>query len=155
MSATTRPDYAAGQRWRCLGRHEQEQPLLLIHRVDTHPFGGEIFHVSLAGTRLHSPFLPSGVLTGLPHLRLSRAALDASVTELIQDAVPMPDLHDDAALQCAPDARQAVTFGMPIADILANLQRAWFSLGAEPVVESFSAPSLKALHPGTRWALRA
>ncbi|MCL7713485.1 hypothetical protein [Stenotrophomonas mori] len=61
------PAYAAGQRWHCEGRQPGERPTVLINRIDQHPLGGRIFHITLDGLQLRHRGLPGGVMTRLAH----------------------------------------------------------------------------------------
>lgn len=121
MSSTpTTLAYAVGQRWRCTGRRHDETPTLLINRVDPHPLGGEIFHVTLNGIAVRNPRLPTGVMTTMAHLPVTRQTLDLSIVELV-GANLSPDpayLPGYAEWKQAFDAGQAGSFGVSVAEVL-------------------------------------
>jgi hypothetical protein len=116
---STTPDFAAGQLWRCTGRTPAETPTLLINRVDQHPLGGEIFHITVRNVKIRHPGLPSGLLTELPHLPVTRATLDASVIGYDGEQPPYPAyLKGYAEWKQAFDAGKAGSFGVSLADVL-------------------------------------
>ncbi|HEY5851285.1 MAG TPA: hypothetical protein VIT62_11035 [Lysobacter sp.] len=116
---STTPDFAAGQRWRCSGRTAAETPTLLINRVDRHPLGGEIFHVTVRDVRIRHPGLPSGVLTELPHLPVTRPTLEASAIAFAGEQQADPAyLKGYGEWKQAFDAGKAGSFGVSLAEVL-------------------------------------
>ena len=76
--------YAVGQLWACQGRHDGEQPTLLINRIDQHPLGGgNIYHVTLDGLKIRNPRVPEGIMTQLAHAPVTDQTLQRSQLRLL------------------------------------------------------------------------
>jgi len=124
-SPSPSPDFAAGQLWRCAGRSADEAPLLLINRVDAHPLGGEIFHVSISGVRVKNPADPSGFTTRLPHVPVIRQTFERSKAEFLRNEVPDPAfLTGYAQWKREFDAGNAGSFGVSVAEVLDFIEQA-------------------------------
>jgi hypothetical protein len=121
---TNPPAFAAGQLWRCAGRNADETPLLLINRVDQHPRGGEIFHVSIAGVRLKNPADPSGITTTLPHVPVIRQTFERSQARFVRPQAPDPAyLAGHSQWKQEFDAGNAGSFGVSVAEVLEFVER--------------------------------
>lgn len=117
-------DLAAGQLWRCAGRGADETPLLLINRVDRHPKGGEIFHVSIANARLKNPAEATGITTALPHVPVIRQTFERSQAQFVRLQAPDPAyLAGHAQWQCEFEAGTAGSFGVSVAEVLDFVER--------------------------------
>lgn len=124
MMSTPHPDFSAGQFWRCAGRSSDETPLLLINRVDQHPRGGEIFHVSITGARLKNPAEASGFTTALPHVPVIRQTFERSRAEFVRLQDPDPAyLAGHAQWKREFDAGNAGSFGVSVAEVLDFVER--------------------------------
>lgn len=124
MSNPGPTDLAAGQLWRCAGRSADETPLLLINRVDLHPKGGEIFHVSIANVRLKNPAEASGVTTALPHVPVIRQTFERSQAQFVRLQAPDPAyLAGHAQWQREFEAGNAGSFGVSVAEVLDFVER--------------------------------
>lgn len=111
--------YAVGQRWRCLGRNASEAPVLTINRIDTHPLGGEILHVSVTNAQIRHPGLRDGFITTFAHLPIIGQVLDRSGAEPAGEGMPDPAYLDGYyQWKQAFDAGQAGSYGIPLAEIL-------------------------------------
>ncbi|KRA53293.1 hypothetical protein ASD77_00935 [Pseudoxanthomonas sp. Root65] len=111
--------YAIGQRWRCLGRHAAETPVLTINRIDQHPLGGEILHVSVTNAHIRHPGLRNGVITTFAHLPIIGQVLERSDAELVGQGMPDPAYLDGYhQWKQAFDAGHAGSYGIPLAEIL-------------------------------------
>jgi hypothetical protein len=116
--------YAVGQRWHCTGRDTGETPSLLINQIDSHPLGGEIFHITLYGVRIRNPALAGGLMTHFAHLPVTRHTLDVSVTGFEGAQAPDPAYREGyAQWKQAFDAHQAGAFGVSVAEILEIVER--------------------------------
>lgn len=119
-------DYAVGQHWRCCGRTAEEQPTLLINRIDNHPLGGRIFHVSLEGLQLRHPGLPGGRMTRLAHVPVIEQSFEHSDMRYLgmQEQAADADYHKgyDEWRQ-AFDAGRAGSFGVSVATLLEIVER--------------------------------
>lgn len=111
--------YAIGQRWRCLGRHAAETTVLTINRIDQHPLGGEILHVSVTNAHIRHPGLRNGVITTFAHLPIIGQVLERSDAELVGQGMPDPAYLDGYhQWKQAFDAGHAGSYGIPLAEIL-------------------------------------
>jgi len=111
--------YAVGQRWRCRGRGARETPVLTINRIDPHPLGGEILHVSVSEARIRHPGLRAGVITTFAHLPIIGQVLERSGAELVgQGAIDPAYLEGYDQWKQAFDAGQAGAYGISLAEIL-------------------------------------
>jgi len=111
--------YAIGQRWRCLGRHAAETPVLTINRIDQHPLGGEILHVSVTNAHIRHPGLRNGVITTFARLPIIGQVLERSDAELVGQGMPDPAYLDGYhQWKQAFDAGHAGSYGIPLAEIL-------------------------------------
>lgn len=116
-SPTTK--YEEGQVWRYNTREGEEDSRLYIARVDVVPSGDRIYHVFVDGVAIRHPLAEGGVETVLPHAAVGRETLDASVTELEQEGVAMPDISEGyAAWRKVFDAGKGIVYTVPVAEIL-------------------------------------
>lgn len=113
------PRYAVGQCWRCRGRSAAETPVLTINRIDPHPLGGEILHVSMAGARIRHPGLRDGFITTFAHLPIIAQVLERSGAEPAGHGIPDPS-HLDGYHEWkqAFDEGRAGSYGISLAEIL-------------------------------------
>ena len=120
--------YAVGQLWACQGRHDSEQPTLLINRIDQHPLaGGNIYHVTLDGLKIRNPRVPEGVMTQLAHAPVTDQTLQRSQLRLLgQQAVDPVYLQGYGQWREAFDAGNAGSFGVSVATILEIVERQLF-----------------------------
>lgn len=119
MSATSPSPYAVGQLWRCQGRSDGERPVLLINRIDQHPLGGEILHVSIREAQIRHPAMPGGVMTSMPHVPVIGQVFERSGAELIGQDTPDP-AYIEGYQQWKPafDGGHAGSYGIAVAEIL-------------------------------------
>ena len=112
--------YAVGQLWAGQGRHDGEQPTLLINRIDQHPLGGgNIYHVTLNGLKIRNPRVPEGVMTQLAHAPVTDQTLERSQLRLLgQQAADPVYLQGYGQWREAFDAGNAGSFGVSVATIL-------------------------------------
>ena len=85
MTSPTSSDtrYQVGQRWRCQGRSADEQPVLLINDISSHPRGGLIYHISLEGLKIRNPRTPGVLLERMAYLPVAVQTLDHSGMALL------------------------------------------------------------------------
>ena len=117
--------YAVGQLWAGQGRHDGEQPTLLINRIDQHPLGGgNIYHVTLNGLKIRNPRVPEGVMTQLAHAPVTDQTLERSQLRLLgQQAADPVYLQGYGQWREAFDAGNAGSFGVSVATILEIVER--------------------------------
>jgi len=125
MSQDPQNLYAVGQRWACQGRREDEQPTLLINRIDQHPLGGgNIYHVTLDALKIRNPRMPEGVMTQLAHAPVTDQTLQRSQLRLLGQEAPDPAyLQGHEQWREAFDAGNAGSFGVSVATILEIVER--------------------------------
>lgn len=123
--ATTPTQFAIGQLWACKGRHADEQPTLLINRIDTHPMGGgNIYHVTLDALKIRHPGLPGGYMTKLDHAPITDQTLQRSELRFIGQATPDPAYQKGyAQWRQAFDEGNAGSFGVSTPTILEIVER--------------------------------
>ena len=83
-----------GQEWRFEGRPSDADPRLVIVRLESDPRLGELAHISVRGVHTKNPHHGRGYVEEAPHMPFSRLAVEASVTELVSDSVPLPAYQD-------------------------------------------------------------
>lgn len=117
--------YAVGQLWACKGRHDDEQPTLLINRIDQHPLGGgNIYHVTFDGLKIRHPGLPGGYMTRLAHAPVTTQTLQRSQLRFVGERQPDPAyLQGYAQWREAFDAGQAGSFGVSTPTLLEIVER--------------------------------
>ena len=117
--------YAVGQLWACQGRHDGEQPTLLINRIDQHPLGGgNIYHVTLDGLKIRNPRVPEGIMTQLAHAPVTDQTLQRSQLRLLgQQSADPAYLQGYGQWREAFDAGNAGSFGVSVATILEIVER--------------------------------
>ena len=110
--------YQVGQRWRCQGRSADEQPLLLINEISTHPRGGLIYHISLQGLKIRNARTPGQLLTEMAYLPVAVQTLEHSGLVLL-DTQPLNPAYREGRQQwqAAFDAGNAAVYGNTIAAI--------------------------------------
>lgn len=121
---TTDQRYQAGQRWRCQGRHADEQPLLLINEISTHPRGGLIYHISLQGLKIRNARTPGQLLTEMAYLPVAVQTLDHSHMTLL-DTQPVNPAYREGRQQwqTAFDAGNAAVYGNTVAAIVQLIEK--------------------------------
>lgn len=119
------PELAVGQLWRCRGRNPAEVPLVLINRVDQHPLGGEIYHVSIAGALVRNPSAPGGFVTALPHIPVIRQTFERSEAEFVRLQAPdLAYLTGYTQWKREFDMGTGASFGVALAEVLDFVERA-------------------------------
>lgn len=87
-------DLRVGQEWRFRARAQDPDPRLVIAKLEKLPKAGNVVHVSIRGVRIRNPRAPSGYSETIAHMPFARAAVESSVTTLLQDSVALPDYED-------------------------------------------------------------
>ncbi|HBK47239.1 MAG TPA: hypothetical protein DDZ67_12565 [Xanthomonadaceae bacterium] len=125
MNSIPSSPYAVGQVWRCKGRTADENPSLLIDRIDAHPKGlGEILHITVRDIQIKHRGLPGGIMTSLPHVPVIAQTFELSDAELIGTEQPDPThIKGYAEWREAFDAGRAGSYGIKIASILDIVER--------------------------------
>jgi hypothetical protein len=83
-----------GQEWRFRARAQDPDPRLVIDRLETLPKVGDVVHVSIRGVRIRNPRAPGGYSDTIGHMPFSRAAVESSITTLLQESVALPDFEE-------------------------------------------------------------
>src|SRR3546814_18176590 len=115
-----------GQIWRYQTRPGEEDSRLFIARIDHGLSSQPIYHIYLDGLQLKNPLMAGGVQKNLPFAPVSREALEASVTELLQSDAAMPAISEGyAAWLRAFEERQAGVFTLPVNQIVQHIADAY------------------------------
>src|SRR5262245_21445327 len=118
-------DFSEGQVWAYKTRPGEEKSTLLINKVESHPKLGRIFHISVSGVRLKNARVPGGVTTELPHVPVSQATLEKSVTKLLRTSKPNPAyIEGYKEWKRAFDDGKAGIFTISVAEIVDSVQTA-------------------------------
>ena len=127
--------YQVGQRWRCQGRSADEQPLLLINEISTHPRGGLIYHISLQGLKIRNARTPGQLLTEMAYLPVAVQTLEHSGLVLL-DTQPLNPAYREGRQQwqAAFDTGNAAVYGNTIAAITHLIEK---QLNGIPVTERY------------------
>lgn len=124
MSANAPSPYAVGQLWRCEGRSADEVPTLLINRIETHPRGGEILHITVRDVQIRHPAAPGGVMTWMAHLPVIGQVFERSHAVLVGQDTPDPAyIEGYQQWKQAFDAGNAGSYGIAMSEILASIER--------------------------------
>jgi hypothetical protein len=123
--APTPTHFAIGQLWACLGRHADEQPTLLINRIDQHPLGGgNIYHVTLDALKIRHPGVPSGYMTKLAHAPVTDQTLERSQLRFLGQQLPDPAYEQGyGQWREAFDEGRAGSFGVSTPTLLEIVER--------------------------------
>ena len=109
--------YVTGQVWAYRTRSGEEGSLLKIQAIEYDAAairGGPIYHVSVIGVHFADP----QIAPILPHVPVSRATLDASVTRLVASATDFPDATEGIAEW---RRERGGVYTIPLADIIAAI----------------------------------
>ena len=91
---SVQPTYAEGQVWLYKARPQDAGSRLKIQRIEIKSDGSRVFHISVSGVH----FRANNIAPALPHLPVSEATLDASVTSLADDPASFPPLDFEAGV---------------------------------------------------------
>lgn len=103
--------YAAGQVWEYRHRPQDAGSLLKIHRIEEFGVAGLVYHIGIVGLS----WKVRGRTGQLPHVAVSRGALDGSITRLSEAQRNWPPFAADIAHWRANEAKM---FVVPVADIV-------------------------------------
>jgi len=118
--------FEEGQIWRYDTRPGEENSRLFIARIDRGLGGQTIYHIYLDGLKLKNRLYEGGVQDHLPHAPVTRQALEASVTELLQSDAAMPDISEGYAVWLlAFEKGQAGVFTRPVKEIVQYIEDAF------------------------------
>jgi hypothetical protein len=119
-------EFKPGQIWSYQTRAGEEASKLYIARIDRGLGSRALFHLYIDGLQLKNPKFPGGEQDHLVHLPISREALEASVTELLQSDAAMPDIslgYADWLLSF--EKGQAGVFTIPVAQAIQHIENAF------------------------------
>ncbi|WP_073268755.1 hypothetical protein [Phytopseudomonas punonensis] len=125
MSVSAAGNFQEGQVWNYQTRAGEESSRLYIVQIDPHEKLGPIYHIALDGLKLRNPHIEGGLQIDLPHLPISEAALQSSVTQLIDSGAPMPDISEGYGhWKAAFDADEGGIFTIPVAQAVEYIEKA-------------------------------
>ena len=130
LSLAAAPALAAsfeeGQIWRYQTRPGEEASRLFIVRIDRGLGAQTIYHIHLDGLKLKNRLYEGGVQDHVPHAAVSRQALEASVTELLESDAKMPDISEGyAEWLLAFEKGQTGVFNIPAKQIVQAFEDAF------------------------------
>jgi hypothetical protein len=119
-------EFKPGQIWAYQTRPGEEASKLYLARIDRGLGSRALFHLYIDGLQLKNPKFSGGVQDHLVHLPISREALEASVTELLQSDAVMPDISEGYALWLLSfEQGQAGVFTIPVAQAIQHIEGAF------------------------------
>jgi len=119
-------EFRPGQIWAYQTRPGEEASKLYLARIDRDLGSRALFHLYVDGLQLKNPKFPGGVQDHLVHIPVSREALEASVTELLQSDAAMPDISEGYALWLLSfEKGQAGVFTIPVAQAIQHIENAF------------------------------
>jgi hypothetical protein len=119
MSTANAENYTEGQVWSYKARPGEAGSTLLIDKIESDPKLGAIYHISVLGVSVKNPQVLSGVQHDLPHIPVSKQALDVSCIKLLGLSKPNPDyLEGYAQWRGTFDQGHAGVFTIPISEIV-------------------------------------
>jgi len=119
-------EFRPGQIWAYQTRPGEEASKLYLARIDRDLGSRALFHLYVDGLQLKNPKFPGGVQDHLVHVPISREALEASVTELLQSDAAMPDISEGYALWLLSfEKGQAGVFTIPVAQAIQYIENAF------------------------------
>jgi hypothetical protein len=122
--------YSEGQVWSYRTRPGEEGSTVVIHRIESYPEEGDVFHIAIEEVRLRNHRVDGGLQTAMRHVPVSRATLDASVLDLLRIAAPEEGWREGYEVwQQAFANGDAGVFDIPVADILGYIETVVASAG--------------------------
>lgn len=119
-------EFREGQIWRYDTRPGEENSRLFIARIDRGLGGQTIYHIYLDGLALKNRLYEGGVQDHLPHAAVTRQALGASVTDLLESNAKMPDISEGyAEWLLAFEKGQTGVFTIPAKEIVQAFEDAF------------------------------
>ena len=117
------PPFKPGQRWTYRTRPGEETSTLLVLGRDQSAAGEVAVSIRIEDITLRPPI--GGTVTELLHAPIEETALQESVTELLQEGLPLPaDLGSYEEWRLAFEKGDAGAFDLPLADTLDLIDRA-------------------------------
>ncbi len=115
----TAAEYKSGQVWKYKTRPGEEISLVYIVKVDSEKGYGNIYHIYVDGLRIRNSKIKGGVQSQLPHAPVDEKTLNDSVTTLLRESGPMPDISEGYRAWREPfEAGTAGVFNIPVARIV-------------------------------------
>lgn len=119
-------EFKPGQIWAYQTRPGEEGSKIYLARIDRGLGSRALFHLYIDGLQLKNPKFPGGVQDHLVHMPISREALEASVTELLQSDAAMPDISEGYAVWLLSfEQGQAGVFTIPVAQAIQHIENAF------------------------------
>lgn len=119
--------YQVGQVWAYKTRKAESNSRLYIVKVDSDAKLKTIYHIYIDKVAIKNPYIrDGGIQNVLPHAPVSKATLDASVTQLISvKASPLPDITEGyKAWKDEYSKGEAGVFTISVSDILKYIEKA-------------------------------
>jgi hypothetical protein len=122
---TAQSRYAPGQVWRYKTRDGDADSTLTVLKVEWYPHIGNVVHVCVERVHLANAPGPQEHISRIAHMPFGEGALDASVTEVIGMADPLPDFEEGyREWRHSFDAEEAGVFVVPVRQAAAFIDQA-------------------------------
>jgi hypothetical protein len=119
MPIVNQPPFKEGQLWAYAARPNEAGSTIKIHKIESDPEHGTIFHIGVRGLKLKNRQVPSGVTTDLGHIVVTAESLRSSVTALIGTEPLSPKfLESYATFSAAHKEGHARVHDTTVADIV-------------------------------------
>lgn len=119
----TAAEYKSGQVWKYKTRPGEENSLVYIVKVDREKGYGNIYHIYIDGLKIRNSKIKGGIQSQLPHAPVDEKTLNDSVTALLREGGPMPDISEGYRAWREPfDAGNAGVFNIPVAKIIGFIE---------------------------------
>ena len=116
-------DFQVGQVWSYNARPGEEASQIYIAKIDRDLASRTIYHIYVDGLRLKNPLVEGGIQDHLPHVPLSREALEASVTGEPRSEIDLPNIAEGYVIwREAFVAGQAGVFTFPVKQIVQHIE---------------------------------
>lgn len=116
-------EYKSGQVWKYKTRPGEESSLVYIVKIDKEKGYGNIYHIYVDGLKIRNSRINGGIQHYLPHAPVDQKSLNDSVTDLLREGGPMPDISEGYGAWREPfDSGNAGVFDIPIAKIIGFIE---------------------------------
>ena len=119
-------DFQVGQAWSYDARPGEEASQIYVAKIDRDLATRTIYHIYVDGLKLKNPLIEGGVQDDLPHVPISREALEASVTGEPRMLTQIPDISEGYVIwRDAFVEGQAGVFTAPVKQVVQHIEDAF------------------------------
>lgn len=125
LTETSVGKYHVGEKWKFRSRPGEESATLIIVKVESSATLGVIVHASLQGVHIKSAHSPTGYSETVAHMPFAEAAIEKSVTELVERGVPLPAFEEGyRQWRAAFDSHKGGIFTITVGESVAFMEKA-------------------------------